>query len=328
MTGARWLWTMTLVVVMTAAPVVAEGRQGHRGGGGRAGGLSTGRQAAPRGGGGRSVAVRSSQPVAPRSYAVPPRGNGLAVAGGGHRAVGIARGPATSPGYVSSTPSVRHGAPRYGGPYARYGVPRGNANGRYDGRAYATPRYGATPYYGAPRYAYPRPYPYRYPPGHAHGYKYKYPYPAPYYPRYVAPGWYGGWGGRYIVVPRYVYPPVVAYAPYAPYYYRPSLAIGVYYGANEFYPFGPVDPTYYDPTPAPTLGGVRITDAPREAQVFVDGAYVGIVDDFDGANQHLNLEAGQHRIEIHTPEAGAIVFDVSVQAGQTITLRATVGPPL
>ena len=40
------------------------------------------------------------------------------------------------------------------------------------------------------------------------------------------------------------------------------------------------------------------------------------------------LDRRQHRIEIHTPAAGSIAFDVNVQAGQTITLRATVGPPL
>jgi hypothetical protein len=259
----------------------------------------------------------------PRSYAAPPRGGRPAVAGRSDRSVAYTRGAVPGRGYVNSTPSVRNVAPGSREPYARYAVPRANAYGRHDGRAHAAPRYGASPHYGGPRYAYPRPHAYRYPPGRAYGYR----YPS-YYPRYVAPGWYGGWSGRYIVVPRYVYPPIIAYAPYAPYYYRPSLAIGVYYGASDFYPFGPVQPAYYDPVPAPTLGGVRITDAPREAQVFVDGAYVGIVDDFDGANQHLNLEAGQHRIEIHTPAAGAIAFDVDVQAGRTITLRATVGPPL
>ena len=74
--------------------------------------------------------------------------------------------------------------------------------------------------------------------------------------------------------------------------------------------------SYYDPPPDAVLGGVRITDAPREAQVFVDGAYVGIVDDFDGAGQHLNLEPGLHRIEIHTPASGAIAFDVIIQQGR------------
>jgi hypothetical protein len=76
--------------------------------------------------------------------------------------------------------------------------------------------------------------------------------------------------------------------------------------------------------PDVVYGGLRITDAPRDAQVFADGNYVGIVDDFDGAAQHLNLEPGQHRIEIHAPGLTPIAFDVVVQAGRTITLRAEI----
>ena len=125
-------------------------------------------------------------------------------------------------------------------------------------------------------------------------------------------------------MPRSVHPRVLGFAPYRPYCYRPSIGIGVIYGVGGFYPFGEIAPEYYDPPPDAVLGGVRITDAPREAQVFVDGAYVGIVDDFDGPGQHLNLEAGPHRIEIHTPASGAIAFDVIVQQGRTITLRAGV----
>ena len=73
---------------------------------------------------------------------------------------------------------------------------------------------------------------------------------------------------------------------------------------------------------AGTYGGVRITEAPRDAQVFADGYYVGIVDDFDGAFQHVNLEAGQHRIEVRAGGVEPVSFDVYVQPGRTITLRA------
>jgi hypothetical protein len=69
-------------------------------------------------------------------------------------------------------------------------------------------------------------------------------------------------------------------------------------------------------------GSVRIEDADRDAQVFADGYYVGIVDDFDGTFQHLNLEAGAHRLEIRTPNAPPIVFEVNVLPGRTITYRA------
>jgi len=58
--------------------------------------------------------------------------------------------------------------------------------------------------------------------------------------------------------------------------------------------------------------------------VFADGYYVGIVNDFDGIFQHLNLEAGPHQIEIRDPNLPPIAFDVVIQPGQTITYRADV----
>ena len=115
---------------------------------------------------------------------------------------------------------------------------------------------------------------------------------------------------------------IVTVYPWRPYYYRPHFSIGVYYGAGGVYDYGYTPSSYYDPIPGRVYGGVRITEAPRDAQVFADGYYVGIVDDFDGAFQHVNLEAGQHRIEVRAGGIPPISFDVYVQPGRTITLRA------
>jgi hypothetical protein len=49
---------------------------------------------------------------------------------------------------------------------------------------------------------------------------------------------------------------------------------------------------------------------------------VGVVDDFDGAFQHMNLEAGAHKIEIRLAGQAPIEFDVNVLPGQTITFHA------
>jgi hypothetical protein len=136
---------------------------------------------------------------------------------------------------------------------------------------------------------------------------------------YVDRGYYGR---RTVIVPRYVHPRVVRIVPYRPYFYRPSIAFGIYYGAGGSYPYGYTPRGYYDPIPGRIYGGVRITDAPRDAQVFADGYYVGIVDDFDGVFQHVNLEAGEHRIEIRSPGFDPITFDIVVQPGRTTTLRA------
>lgn len=143
---------------------------------------------------------------------------------------------------------------------------------------------------------------------------------------------YGSYDGRsdsrrygYAVPRRYptrvIRPTIIRVIPYRPYVYRPSYRIGVYYGADGYYPYGYTPRGYYEPIPGRLYGGVRITGAPRDAQVFADGYYVGIVNDFDGIFQHMNLEAGPHHIEIDLGY-DAIEFDVYVRPGETTTFRA------
>jgi hypothetical protein len=141
--------------------------------------------------------------------------------------------------------------------------------------------------------------------------------------------------------------PRVGVGPYGRfgYPYRPGIGFGFYgafgypfygyygYGYPYFYGY-PYGYPYYGycygyPPPVPgyvgagySYGGVRIQDAPRQAQVFADGYYVGIVDDFDGTFQHLNLPAGAHKIEIRPAAGPAATFDVRVQPGLTITYHA------
>ena len=162
---------------------------------------------------------------------------------------------------------------------------------QYDRRDYDRRNYrGGQPYYGSPRYGYGY--------GYGHGY----------------------------IAPRVIRPRIVTVVPYRPYVYRPSWSIGVYYGSNNYYPYGYTPRGYYDPIPGVAYGGLRITGLPRDAQVFADGYYVGIVDDFDGVFQHLNLEAGGHHIEIQLPGGyeAPIAFDVMVRPGETTTYRANI----
>ena len=121
---------------------------------------------------------------------------------------------------------------------------------------------------------------------------------------------------------RIIRPTIVQVVPYRPYIYRPSWSIGVYYGYGDYYPYGYTPDGYFDPIPGHYYGGVRITGAPRDARVFADGYFVGIVDDFDGIFQHINLEAGPHHIEIQWGDAQPVAFDVNVRPGETITFRA------
>jgi hypothetical protein len=44
---------------------------------------------------------------------------------------------------------------------------------------------------------------------------------------------------------------------------------------------------------------VRLEVTPNDAEVYVDGYYAGIVDDFDGLLQRLRVEPGQHEITVY-----------------------------
>jgi len=135
------------------------------------------------------------------------------------------------------------------------------------------------------------------------------------------------------------------YRPYYPYWwgYRPGFAFGFYGGFGDpwwglgwgypYYGYGPYGygwgAPYYDNygsyaanTNIVAYGGLRIKDAPKDAQVYADGYYAGIVNDFDGVTQHLNLQAGVHKIEVRMPGGPPLVFDVNIQPGQTITYHA------
>jgi len=162
-------------------------------------------------------------------------------------------------------------------------------NGRYAGARYAVPRSGPVPYYrdGDHRvYAQPRQnyYVYRYP-----SYRYAYPYryygsPYPYYGySYYDPGFTGSfyWSNH-------------AWQPQA-----------YYYGANYDY----------------DLGKLRLDMEPREAEVYIDGYYAGIVDEFDGQLQGLRLQAGTYRVQVALAGFQPLDFDVRISSGRTTTYR-------
>ena len=132
------------------------------------------------------------------------------------------------------------------------------------------------------------------------------------------------------VRPRVVRPQIVRVVPYPSYgprhsarlYYRyPSYGYGRHYGPGYGYA-----PGYYGFAPGHQYGGVRIDLPQRDAQVYVGGYYVGIVNEFDGVFQQLNLEPGPHRIEVRADGYEPIAFDIRVQPGRTITYRAAMRP--
>jgi hypothetical protein len=151
---------------------------------------------------------------------------------------------------------------------------------------------------------------------------------APYYrPRYYAPAYYHHWAQSY-----YRWSPI-AYAPWPLIYGSLGFSnFGFYTAFGTSYPYAPYAAyapyAPYSPwqIAGSDIGGVRLKIRPRDAQVFVDGYYAGLVDDFDGTFQSLRLEQGGHKIEIHMPGYEDLELDVHVQPGRTLTLQEQMRP--
>ena len=71
------------------------------------------------------------------------------------------------------------------------------------------------------------------------------------------------------------------------------------------------------------MGSVRLKVSPSSARVYIDGALVGVVDDFDGLTRHLELEAGRYALELRADGYKTYVGEVLVSAGRTKTERVS-----
>jgi len=129
---------------------------------------------------------------------------------------------------------------------------------------------------------------------------YNYPYNSYYYPRQYYPYGYGAFG--------------LGYFYYNPYRWSPG-----FYSSYNYY--GGYGGYYGQSYSAFDIGELRLDVSPRDAQVYVDGYYAGIVDDYDGAFQALKLESGAYRIEISAPGYETLAFDVRITPGQRIRYR-------
>jgi hypothetical protein len=172
-------------------------------------------------------------------------------------------------------------------------------------------------------------------------------------PRVQAPRGGRSYGSRVYVSPRVVVrAPLRSY--YYPYYgygygYRSGVSLGLnfgrpYYGYGYGYPYaygysyggyypygygaygGVAAAGYggYGNYRGDLYGGIRIQGAARGAEVYVDGYYAGIVDDFDGTFQRLSLEEGPHQVELRAPGFPPLTYDVNVQPGRTVSIHANV----
>ncbi len=65
---------------------------------------------------------------------------------------------------------------------------------------------------------------------------------------------------------------------------------------------------------------VKTDVSPEEAQVFLDGKYIGTADDFDGSPDYLYLGTGKYHVEFRLPGYGTYATDLDVARGQRVRL--------
>jgi hypothetical protein len=242
-------------------------------------------------------------------------GGGGSASGGGGSAVSRGSG---SGGYSAPSPSggSSSGGAVYGG--SPSGTARVRGAGVYSGPAsggYGRPGYGTPEDRAVPRGARPNP---------------GVPYTGtaamrnpgqPSNP--VAPGQRPPdyWGGYY---PGYPYYP---YYPYDPWYLYGYGAFGLGYMYYDPFWWGYGEPYagygyggygYSEPV---GRGSLKLKVEPRDAEVYIDGYYMGTVDDFDGMFQKMELDAGAHRVEIRAVGYQTITFDVRIEPNDSVTYR-------
>ena len=66
--------------------------------------------------------------------------------------------------------------------------------------------------------------------------------------------------------------------------------------------------------------------SPRNTQVYVDGYFVGVVDNFDGTLQRLNIEAGEHELQLYLEGYRPFTQRVLFPRGGTLRITHAMEP--
>lgn len=113
----------------------------------------------------------------------------------------------------------------------------------------------------------------------------------------------------------------VAARPYRSYYYPPFYSYGGWYPYAFYaqpYPYHRYYPDY--------RGAARLQVQPRDTQVFIDGYFVGLVDDFDGWLQRLHVEPGEHELELYLEGHRTFRQQVLFRPGATLKIEHIMQP--
>lgn len=140
-------------------------------------------------------------------------------------------------------------------------------------------------------------------------------------------------------VPR----PAVRSAVYIPprpirpvYYYPPAYGYGLSFGwsggwyNHPWYPYGfyaqPFPYPYHRPYYGHYVSSARVLVQPSHAEVYVDGYFVGTVDDFDGWAQRLRVAPGERVLEVFLEGHQTFRQHVLFRPGATVRIEGVLQP--
>lgn len=147
---------------------------------------------------------------------------------------------------------------------------------------------------------------------------------------YVSFPFYGPWGGWY----PWCYSGFgwgLGFVYYDPWFYGPTSwywgRYGMWYDPYAYFadPYMSGGGSYSSSSSSfdgkQTFGSLRIKANVGAAKVYVDGALAGVVDEFDGLKDHLEVESGKHTVELRAEGYNTVSVDVVVSTGKTKTVR-------
>ena len=97
---------------------------------------------------------------------------------------------------------------------------------------------------------------------------------------------------------------------------------GPYYPYGSRYRYGYPYRDGYDYSAAP-IGDVRTEVTPKDTEVYVDGYYAGVADDFDGIFQRLHVAPGGHAVTLYLDSYRTVTQNLYVRPDSTAKLKIT-----
>jgi hypothetical protein len=241
---------------------------------------------------------------APRSERAEQGRRGGGSNGGTTTGRAVPRGSSGSGGSTSSTAGSNNGGNRGDG-RSREGVP-----------TYSRPRDGRQPVGSAVERRGP-------PPTRGGGVYYPGIIYDPYYSSFYNP-YYGGRYSSYWS--PYGYGFGLGYFAYDPFLFGGGYG-GAYGPGYGGYGYNPYEGGYSSSGSGYRgVGSVRLKVKPTDAQVYVDGYYVGVIDSYDGVFQRLGIDEGGHKVEVRAEGYEPVQFDVMIIPGETVTYKGELKP--